>query len=121
MHRSLKSEEKQGKTFMTMEEQQRWFSDYREVFNHERPHEALADATPGTVWQPSNRHWNGSDPEYAYPEGSTVYRVKSRGTLYMGKKGTVFLSEALTDVAIIYNGITLAYDDRKTQIVLRID
>ncbi|KAI3489697.1 hypothetical protein L1887_46752 [Cichorium endivia] len=59
--------------------------------------------------------------------------VKSRGTLYMGKKGTVFLSEALTDEyimleeqddgleAIIFNGITLAYYDRKTQSVLRID
>ncbi|HFD4207208.1 TPA: transposase, partial [Pseudomonas aeruginosa] len=96
MHRSLKSAVKQGNTFMTMEEQQRWFSDYRKEFNYERPHEALAGATPGTVWQPSNRHWDGRLPEYAYPEGGTVYRVKSRGTLYMGKKGTVFLSEALT-------------------------
>ncbi|MEP8672885.1 DDE-type integrase/transposase/recombinase [Enterobacter hormaechei] len=133
MHRSLKSAVKQGNTFMTMEEQQRWFSDYREEFNYERPHEALAGATPGTVWQPSGRHWDGRVPEYAYPEGGTVYRVKSRGTLYMGKKGTVFLSEALTDEyimleeqddgleAIIFNGITLAYYDRKTQSVLRID
>ncbi|MEP8550370.1 hypothetical protein ABKV88_08535, partial [Enterobacter mori] len=60
-------------------------------------------------------------------------RVKSRGTLYMGKKGTVFLSEALTDEyimleeqddgleAIIFKGITLAYYDRKTESVLRID
>ncbi|MFV8104477.1 transposase, partial [Enterobacter cloacae complex sp.6730515] len=86
-----------GNTFMTMEEQQRWFSDFREEFNYERPHEALAGATPGTVWQPSGRHWDGRVPDYAYPEGGTVYRVKSRGTLYMGKKGTVFLSEALTD------------------------
>lgn len=51
----------------------------------------------------------------------------------MGKKGTVFLSEALTDEhimleeqddgleAIIFNGITLAYYDRRTQSVLRID
>ncbi|MCP6542173.1 hypothetical protein NL485_29480, partial [Klebsiella pneumoniae] len=72
-------------------------------------------------------------PEYAYPEGGTVYRVESRGTLYMGKKGTVFLSEALTDEyimleeqdagleAIIFNVITLAYYDRTTQSVLRID
>jgi hypothetical protein len=36
---------------MTMEEQQRWFSDTGE-FNYERPHEALAGATPGTVWHP---------------------------------------------------------------------
>ncbi|ENE5101923.1 transposase, partial [Enterobacter hormaechei] len=42
MHRSLKSAVKQGNIFMTMEEQQRWFSGYREEFNYERPHEALA-------------------------------------------------------------------------------
>jgi hypothetical protein len=54
MHRSLKSALAQGNTFMTMEEQQRWFSDYREEFNYERPHEALAGATPGTVWHPSS-------------------------------------------------------------------
>ena len=133
MHRSLKSAVKQGNTFMTMEEQQRWFSDYREEFNHERPHEALSGATPGTVWQPSSRQWDGRVPEYTYPAGGMVYRVKSRGTLYMGKKGTVFLSEALTGEyimleeqddgleAIIFNGITLAYYDRKTESVLRID
>lgn len=46
----------------------------------------------------------------------------------MGKKGTVFLSEALTDEyimleeqddgteAIIFNGITLAYYDRKPRV-----
>lgn len=133
MHRSLKSALAQGNTFMTMEEQQRWFSDYREEFNYERPHEALAGVTPGTVWHPSKRQWDGRVPDYAYPSGGTVYRVKSRGTLYMGKKGTVFLSEALTDEyimleeqddgleAIIFNGITLAYYDRKTQSVVRID
>jgi hypothetical protein len=58
--------------------------------------------------------------------------VKSGNTVY-GKKGTVFLSEALTGEyimlkeqddgleAIIFNGITLAYYDSKTQSVLRID
>ncbi|EPR9734699.1 TPA: transposase [Enterobacter mori] len=54
---------------MTIEEQQRWFSDYREEFNHERPHEALAGATPGTVWQPSSRQWDGRVPEYTDPAG----------------------------------------------------
>lgn len=63
MHCSLKRALAQGNTFMTMEEQQRWFSDYREEFNHERPHEALAGATPGTVWQPSKRQWDGRVPE----------------------------------------------------------
>ncbi|WP_395677720.1 integrase core domain-containing protein [Enterobacter sp.] len=59
----LKSAVKYMHTFLpAMEEQQRWFSDYREEFNHERPHEALAGATPGTVWQPSGRHWDGRVP-----------------------------------------------------------
>lgn len=47
MHRSLKRAVECGNTFMTMEEQQRWFSDYREEFNHERPHESLCGVPPG--------------------------------------------------------------------------
>lgn len=50
----------------------------------------------GTDREPSNRQWDGRVPEYVYPAGSMVYRVKSRGTRYMGKKETVFLSETLT-------------------------
>ncbi len=131
MHRSLKSALKQGNTFMTLEQQQAWFSHYREEFNHERPHEALGGTTPGKVWSPSARSWDGKVPDYAWPAGARLYQVKSKGVIHIGK--SVFLSEALIGEyimleekddgleAIIFNGITLAYYDRKAQCVLRLD
>ncbi|WAH50949.1 integrase core domain-containing protein [Pseudescherichia vulneris] len=131
MHRSLKSALKQGNTFMTLEQQQAWFSHYREEFNHERPHEALGGMTPGKVWHPSARSWGGRVPDYTWPSGARLYRVMSKGVIHIGK--SVFLSEALIGEyimleeqddgleAIIFNGITLAYYDRKAQCVLRID
>ncbi|HDG1670509.1 TPA: transposase, partial [Kluyvera ascorbata] len=64
MHRSLKSALKHGNIFRTQEEQQAWFSHYREEFNQERPHEALGGSTPGQVWRPSSRRWDGKVPEY---------------------------------------------------------
>lgn len=131
MHRSLKSALRHGNTFMTMEEQQRWFSHYREEFNHERPHEALNGTTPGAVWSRSARSWDGSVPVYEYPEGARLFRVMSKGVIHTGK--SVFLSEALIGEyimmeeeddgleAIIFNGMTLAYYDRKAQCIIRID
>lgn len=131
MHRSLKSALRHGNTFMTMEEQQVWFSHYRKEFNHERPHEALNGSTPGVVWRPSYRSWDGNVPEYVYPEGARLWRVMSKGVIHTGK--SVFLSEALIGEyimmeeqddgleAIIFNGLTLAYYDRNAQCIIRID
>lgn len=131
MHRSLKSALKHGNTFMTLEQQQAWFSHYREEFNNERPHEALGGATPGKIWSPSARNWDGKVPDYVWPAGARLYRVMSKGVIHIGK--SVFLSEALIGEyimleekddgleAIIFNGITLAYYDRTTQSVIRID
>ncbi|HED1423132.1 TPA: transposase [Kluyvera georgiana] len=131
MHRSLKSALKHGNIFRTLEEQQAWFSHYREEFNQERPHEALGGTTPGEVWRPSSRSWDGKVPEYEWPEGARLYRVMSKGVIHIGKE--VFLSEALLGEyimleekddgveAIIFNGITLAYYDRKSRSIIRID
>ncbi|WP_438437930.1 integrase core domain-containing protein, partial [Kluyvera sichuanensis] len=120
-----------GNIFRTLEEQQAWFSHYREEFNQERPHEALGGTTPGEVWRPSSRSWDGKVPEYEWPEGARLYRVMSKGVIHIGKE--VFLSEALLGEyimleekddgveAIIFNGITLAYYDRKSRSIIRID
>ena len=70
---------------MTMEEQQRWFSDYRKEFNYERPHEALAVQMPGTVWQPSNRHWDGRLLNNTYP--GTVYKGEIEGPHMVARYG----------------------------------
>lgn len=131
MHRSLKSVLNQGNIFLTLEQQQAWFSHYREEFNHKRPHEALGGTTPGQVWRPSTRLWNGKVPDYKWPARAQLYRVMSKGMIYTGKE--VFLSEALIGEyimleekddgveAIIFNGMTLAYYDWRTESIIRTD
>lgn len=131
MHRSLKNSLKHGNIYTTLEQQQAWFSLYRKEFNDERPHEALGGTTPGQIWTPSARSWNGRVPDYDWPAGARLYRVMSKGVIHIGK--SVFLSEALIGEyimleekddgleAIIFNGITLAYYDRTTQSVIWID
>jgi len=131
MHLSLKGALKHGNIYTTLEQQQAWFSLYRKEFNNERPHEALGGTTPGQIWTPSARSWDGKVPDYDWPAGARLYRVMSKGVIHIGK--SVFLSEALIGEyimleekddgleAIIFNGITLAYYDRTTQSVIRID
>ena len=73
---------------MTMEEQQRWFSDYREEFNHERPHEATAGATPERCGTP--RSASGMAVFLTMPIRQERSEGEIKGDLYMGKKGLVF-------------------------------
>ena len=49
MHRTLKREATQPPK-ANLNAQQRHFNDFRRTFNHIRPHEALDDATPHSVW-----------------------------------------------------------------------
>ena len=53
MHRTLKAETIRPAALM-LRLQQKKFDRFRQVFNYERPHEGLNNATPGTVYQPSS-------------------------------------------------------------------
>ncbi|MCT4712147.1 integrase core domain-containing protein, partial [Enterobacteriaceae bacterium H11S18] len=131
MHRSLKYSLSFDNRHSTLEAQQAWFDHYREEFNRERPHEALGGLTPGGIWVPSPRQWDGKTPEVSYPEGARIYRVGPKGVIHIGKR--VFLNQALrgeyvmleeredgVDV-IIFNRMDLAYYDRRKQSIIRID
>ena len=52
MHRTLK-EETTRPAALTLRLQQKKFDRFRQVFNYERPHEGLNNATPGSIYQPS--------------------------------------------------------------------
>ena len=62
MHRTLKREATQPPK-ANLSAQQRHFNDFRRTFNHIRPHEALDDATPHSVYRSALR---------AYPDGSSL-------------------------------------------------
>jgi putative transposase len=72
--------------------QQESFDRFRQEYNHERPHEALDDATPASRYTPCCRQMPRRIPELEYPEGVIVRRISQQGSLKMGNERT-FISE----------------------------
>lgn len=78
-HRTLTVELLQGPRFDDLMAVQSAFDSWRGLYNHERPHEALAMAVPGHRYRPSPRAYQEepSAPEYDDPKG--VRRVAKGG------------------------------------------
>jgi transposase InsO family protein len=74
--------------------QQRAFNHFRAEFNHDRPHEALDDDTPGSRYHPSPRNYTHRLPTIDYPGHFTVKRVTNQGSIRFKHK-VLFLSRTL--------------------------
>jgi transposase InsO family protein len=74
--------------------QQRRFNRFREIYNHERPHEALGQVPPATRWRPSPRAYPETLPEPQYPAHYLKRLVSSTGAFAFHHKLT-HLSSAL--------------------------
>jgi len=90
MHKTLEAEG--VSPWLILEEQQMKFKDFVNYFNFERPHEALGQKFPGSVYVPSDRSWNGELRSPEYDSCYLVKRVRDRGQLswngvdmYIGK------------------------------------
>jgi transposase InsO family protein len=66
MHRTLKRHTARPPA-ATARGQQRRFQAFRQEYNEERPHEALGQQTPGSLYAPSERELPERLPELAYP------------------------------------------------------
>jgi transposase InsO family protein len=91
MHRTLKDETTRPAA-LTLRLQQKKFDRFRQVFNYERPHEGLNNATPGSVYQPSSVLLPRNLIEFVYPNGLLLRRVNNSGDISW-HKGRVFVSE----------------------------
>ena len=78
MHRTLKAETTRPAAGGLAAQQQR-FNLFREEFNHERPHEALDQATPATCYAPSPRPMPDRLPLLEYPDRFEVRYVSANG------------------------------------------
>jgi putative transposase len=61
--------------------QARRFASFARDFNEERPHEALGQRTPASVYQRSPRSMPARLPEPDYPSGAFVRQVRSNGEI----------------------------------------
>ena len=80
MHRTLK-EETALPPASSLRKQQRRFDAFRADFNHERPHEALAQTPPSDWYQRSTRPYPKTLPRPEYPPGFYSYLVPDNGVL----------------------------------------
>jgi putative transposase len=93
MHRTLKAETSRPPAHSPAEQQAR-FDRFREVFNEERPHEALGQATPASRYSSPGRPYPERIEEPWYDADHEVRRVRPDGTIkWRGEH--VFICEAL--------------------------
>lgn len=93
-HQTLKARTKHRGEPATMREWRQWATEFRQEYNHERPHEALGMKTPAEVYKAVNlRPYQEQPREWEY-SGGIVKRLNTQGMLYY-KQQTYFVSEAL--------------------------
>lgn len=95
MHRTLKKEATRPASFNFLQQQGR-FDDFIEVYNNERPHQALNMKYPGEVYTPSARVYQPpQEPDYPYHD--RTIRITQCGRICIGKRkinlSTVFAGQ----------------------------
>jgi putative transposase len=80
-HRSLK-EEIANPPASSFEEQIRQMEVFIEEYNFERPHEAIGQQTPGSIYTPSSRSWDGKLRSPEYDTGLMLRKVGSSGCIH---------------------------------------
>jgi transposase InsO family protein len=104
MHRTLKAHVARPAR-PTAIEQQRAFDEFRAHFNNERPHEALGQKPPSSVYRSSSRLLPDELPEPDYPDDFVVRRAHREGYVFWNG-GHVHLSAVLSREAIGFEPIS---------------
>lgn len=98
MHRTLKAETTRPAGQNLLQQQER-FDCFRQIYNHERPHEALGQRPPADFYVSSSRRFPDVLPEPEYPLDDISVTIGRCGHVYIpgtGRKtGHMFISSAL--------------------------
>lgn len=87
-HRTLKAELLDGRQFADLAEAQRAFDTWRDIYNAERPHEALALEVPASRYRMSQRAMPARIEPPAYDVGEWVRKADSTG--HIAFKGSIW-------------------------------
>jgi Integrase core domain len=94
MHRTLK-EDTTKPPALTLRLQQKKFDRFRQIFNHERPHEGLNNETPASLYQRSSIMFPRVLTPFTYPRGFQTRRVNTSGDISW-HKDRVFISQVFS-------------------------
>jgi transposase InsO family protein len=133
MHRTLKAETTRPAASSMLSQQER-FDAFREIYNEQRPHEALDLSPPAKHYQPSPRQFSATTP-LSYPMHDDVRVVHASGHLrFGGRRGaSIYISSALAgrrvglrEVAadrwlVSYANLDLGICDLQTKRLLSLD
>jgi transposase InsO family protein len=92
-HRTLNAEVLQNRSFASFAEVTPAFAAWREIYNHERPHEALGLEVPAFRYRPSVRSYPEDLPMPEYGPDDRVYKLRLNGKLHVDKLD-FYLSQA---------------------------
>jgi putative transposase len=84
MHRTLKRETTKPPAFNLLQQQAK-FDAFVDVYNHERPHQGIANRYPAELYTPSAKIYRGL-PEVDYPFADKTVTITHCGRICMGKK-----------------------------------
>jgi putative transposase len=78
----------------SLREQLKRLRDFQRLYNEERPHQALGNATPADHYTPSPRRFDGVLREPEYDAGLKVRRVRHNGEIRW-RNDTIYVNQAL--------------------------
>lgn len=84
-HRTLKAELLSNRWFGTIAEVQKALDGWREIYNHERPHEGIGLEVPASRYRVSVRTYPEALPPIEYDTMDLVRTVRSNGRVQVGK------------------------------------
>jgi transposase InsO family protein len=98
-HRTLQAEVVRSGSFCDLAECQRAFDAWRQVYNQERPHQAIGLDTPSTRYRVSPRSFPEQLPAIEYPAGDIVRKTDSQGFISLKNRlwriGTPFRGQPI--------------------------
>ena len=81
LHRTLQQELIQRTSWTSLPDSQPHFDRWRDLYNHQRPHEALDLDVPGEHYRPSPRRFPEKLPAVVYSEGQLTRKVDPSGKI----------------------------------------